>query len=586
MLKILKYVKKNEWLMAMASIVFIVIQVWLDLKSPEYMQEITTLTQTPGSAMASIWQAGGMMLLCTLGSLFSAVVVGYFAAKIGAGFSRDLRGRFYRKVDSFAAAEINRFSTASLITRATNDVTQVQTLITLGLMLLIKAPIMAVWAVSKIAGKGIEWTMATAITVIILFVIIGILLVLVIPKFKKMQTLTDNLNRVTRENLTGLRVIRAYNTEHDQAEKFAKANTELTSTQLYTGRAMALMMPVMMLIMNGLTLAIYLIGAGLIDQAGLPDKLAIFSNMIVFSSYAMQVIMSFLLLVMIYMLLPRASVAAQRINEVLETAPTITDGDVVQGIAGMAGTLTFDHVSFKYPDAEDDVLRDICFTANPGETVAFIGSTGSGKSTLVNLIMRFFDVTAGEIRLNGTDIREYTLEALRNKIGYVSQQAVLFKGSIASNVTLGQPESNAAPETEIMNALEIAQSDDFVAAMEGGIDADVAQSGTNLSGGQKQRISIARAVYRKPDFLVFDDSFSALDFQTDRQLRQALKQATAGTTHLIVAQRIGTIIDADQIIVLDEGKIVGHGTHRQLLADCQVYRQIAESQLSEEELAS
>lgn len=586
MLKILKYVKKNEWLMAMASIVFIVIQVWLDLKSPEYMQEITTLTQTPGSAMASIWQAGGMMLLCTLGSLFSAVVVGYFAAKIGAGFSRDLRGRFYRKVDSFAAAEINRFSTASLITRATNDVTQVQTLITLGLMLLIKAPIMAVWAVSKIAGKGIEWTMATAITVIILFVIIGILLVLVIPKFKKMQTLTDNLNRVTRENLTGLRVIRAYNTEHDQAEKFAKANTELTSTQLYTGRAMALMMPVMMLIMNGLTLAIYLIGAGLIDQAGLPDKLAIFSNMIVFSSYAMQVIMSFLLLVMIYMLLPRASVAAQRINEVLETAPTITDGDVVQGIAGMAGTLTFDHVSFKYPDAEDDVLRDICFTANPGETVAFIGSTGSGKSTLVNLIMRFFDVTAGEIRLNGTDIRDYTLEALRNKIGYVSQQAVLFKGSIASNVTLGQPESNAAPETEIMNALEIAQSDDFVAAMEGGIDADVAQSGTNLSGGQKQRISIARAVYRKPDFLVFDDSFSALDFQTDRQLRQALKQATAGTTNLIVAQRIGTIIDADQIIVLDEGKIVGHGTHRQLLADCQVYRQIAESQLSEEELAS
>lgn len=586
MLKILKYVKKNEWLMAMASIVFIVIQVWLDLKSPEYMQEITTLTQTPGSAMASIWQAGGMMLLCTLGSLFSAVVVGYFAAKIGAGFSRDLRGRFYRKVDSFAAAEINRFSTASLITRATNDVTQVQTLITLGLMLLIKAPIMAVWAVSKIAGKGIEWTMATAITVIILFVIIGILLVLVIPKFKKMQTLTDNLNRVTRENLTGLRVIRAYNTEHDQAEKFAKANTELTSTQLYTGRAMALMMPVMMLIMNGLTLAIYLIGAGLIDQAGLPDKLAIFSNMIVFSSYAMQVIMSFLLLVMIYMLLPRASVAAQRINEVLETAPTITDGDVVQGIAGMAGTLTFDHVSFKYPDAEDDVLRDICFTANPGETVAFVGSTGSGKSTLVNLIMRFFDVTAGEIRLNGTDIRDYTLEALRNKIGYVSQQAVLFKGSIASNVTLGQPESNAAPETEIMNALEIAQSDDFVAAMEGGIDADVAQSGTNLSGGQKQRISIARAVYRKPDFLVFDDSFSALDFQTDRQLRQALKQATAGTTNLIVAQRIGTIIDADQIIVLDEGKIVGHGTHRQLLADCQVYRQIAESQLSEEELAS
>lgn len=379
MLKILRYIKKEGWLMAFASLLFIVAQVWLDLKAPEYMQEITSLTQTPGSAMADIWRAGGMMMLCTLGSLVSAVIVGYFAARIASAFSRDLRGIFYRKVDSFSTGEINRFTTASLITRATNDVTQVQTLITLGLMLLIKAPIMAVWAVGKIAGKGLEWTLATGITVVILFLFVGLVMIFVIPKFKKMQTLTDNLNRVTRENLTGIRVIRAYNTEDYQSEKFEGANEDLTRTQLFTGRAMALMMPVMMLVMNGLTLAIYLIGAKLIDQAGLMDKLDVFSNMIVFSSYAMQVIMSFLMLVMIYMLLPRASVSAKRINEVLDTVPAVTGGRALEGEAGLTGQLVFDRVSFQYPDAEDAVLRDISFSANQGETVAFIGSTGSGN---------------------------------------------------------------------------------------------------------------------------------------------------------------------------------------------------------------
>lgn len=586
MLKILKYIKKTEWLMALASLVFIVAQVWLDLKSPEYMQEITRLTQTPGSTMIEIWQTGGLMLLCTLGSLASAIVVGFFAARIAASFSRDLRGRFYRKVDSFSSEEINRFSTASLITRATNDVTQVQLLITLGLMVLIKAPIMAVWAVGKIAGKGAEWTLATAVTVAILLFFVGLLMLLVFPKFKKMQTLTDNLNRVTRENLTGLRVVRAYNAEDFQAEKFENANEDLTSTQLFTGRAMALMMPVMMLIMNGLTLVIYLIGADLINKAALTNKLDVFSNMIVFSSYAMQVIMSFLMLVMIFMLLPRASVSARRINEVLETEPSITSGSDQEGSPGIHGVLTFDKVSFKYPDAEDYILHDISFTANPGETVAFIGSTGSGKSTLINLILRFYDITGGEIRINGKDIRKYTLKALRSKIGYVSQEAVMFKGSVSSNISLGDGRAQGPSVEEIKKALEISQSTAFVEAMEDGLEAEIAQAGTNLSGGQKQRLSIARAIYRKPEFFIFDDSFSALDFQTDRLLRQALKQNTGEVTNLIVAQRIGTIMDADRIIVLDEGRIVGQGTHKELLADCSVYRQIAESQLSEEELAS
>lgn len=586
MLKILKYIKKKEWLMALVSLFFIVGQVWLDLKAPEYMQEITRLTQTPGSSMKAIWQAGGLMMLCTLGSLITAIIVGFFAARIAAAFGRDLRSLFYRKVNSFSIGEINRFSTASLITRATNDVSQIQILITLGLMLLIKAPIMAVWAVTKIAGKGLEWTLATGVTVVILFALVGLVMLFVMPKFKRMQVLTDNLNRVTRENLTGIRVIRAYNAEDYQADKFEEANEALTATHLFTGRAMALMMPVMMLIMNGLTLAIYLIGAGLIDQAGLMDKLDIFSNMIVFSSYAMQVVMSFLMLVMIYMLLPRASVSAKRLNEVLDTVPAISDGTLGQSPSDLEGQLVFDKVSFKYPDAEDYVLEDISFTAQPGETVAFIGSTGSGKSSLVNLILRFFDVSQGQIRLDGIDVRDYELKALRDKIGYVPQQALLFKGSVLSNVAFGLDEGETPSLEEAEKAVAIAQGRAFVEAMEGGYQGQIAQDGSNLSGGQKQRLSIARAVYRKPEFYIFDDSFSALDYRTDRLLRQALKEETAGATQLIVAQRIGTIMDADRILVLDQGRLVGQGTHKQLLAECPVYRQIAESQLSEEELAS
>jgi len=584
MIRILQYMKKREWLLGFCSLLCIVAQVWLDLKSPEYMQRITQLTQTPGSAMVEVWRAGAMMLLCTLGSLAAAIIVGFFAARIAAGFSRDLRGRFYGKVDSFSTREINQFSTASLITRATNDITQIQTFITLGLMLLIKAPIMAIWAVTKIIGKGLEWSIATGSAVAVLLCFVGLLMVVVIPKFKKMQILTDNLNQIARENLTGIRVIRAYNTEALQNEKFEKANRALTETQLFTGRTMALMNPAMMMVMNGLTLTIYVIGAVLINRVSIVEKLGVFSNMIVFSSYAMQVVMSFLMLVMIFMLLPRASVSAQRINEVLDTQPSIKGGSCSRGAVSARGQLVFSRVSFKYPDAEDYVLKDISFTAEAGETVAFIGSTGSGKSTLVSLLLRFFDTSEGTILVNGTDIRKYTLEALRDTIGYVSQEAVIFKGTIASNVTFGQRGDKKYAESAIKEALAIAQGIDFVETMEGGSNAPVAQGGTNLSGGQKQRLSIARAVYKKPEFYIFDDAFSALDYRTDRLLRNALRTETAGVTNLIVAQRIGTIMDADKIIVLDEGRIVGQGTHTELLASCRVYQEIAASQLSEKEL--
>ena len=575
MLRIFKYLKPKEWLMALLSLGFIVSQVWLDLKSPEYMAEITTLVQTPGSAMGDIWRAGGMMLLCTLGSLVAAVIVGYFAAMIGARFSRRLRSLLFNKVESFSMEEINRFSTDSLITRSTNDITQVQMLIAMGLQLMIKAPITAVWAITKIAGKGYEWTLATGVAVAILVVMIGTLMVFVIPRFKKMQTLIDNMNRVTRENLTGLRVVRAYNAEDYQEEKFEQANNELTDTQLFVSRAMAIMMPVMTLIMSGMSLAIYWIGAYLIDAAQIMDTLPIFSNMVVFMQYSVQVIMSFMMLVMIFIMLPRASVSAKRIREVLETEPTILDGSRTSGLTGLRGEVTFKNVSFKYPDAAEYVLEDINFTVKQGETVAFIGSTGSGKSTLINLVPRFFDATEGEILIDGVNIREYTQEALHNKIGYVPQKAVLFKGTVESNVQFG--DNNG----DVQKAIEIAQAADFA----GGIES-IAQSGTNVSGGQKQRLAIARAVCRRPEIYIFDDSFSALDYKTDRILRSVLKKETAGVTSMIVAQRIGTIMDADQIIVLDEGKVVGCGRHKELLKNCEVYKQIAISQLSEEELAS
>jgi len=516
-----------------------------------------------------------MMLLCTLGSLVAAVIVGYFAAMIGARFSRRLRSLLFNKVESFSMEEINRFSTDSLITRSTNDITQVQMLIAMGLQLMIKAPITAVWAITKIAGKGYEWTLATGVAVAILVVMIGTLMVFVIPRFKKMQTLIDNMNRVTRENLTGLRVVRAYNAEDYQEEKFEQANNELTDTQLFVSRAMAIMMPVMTLIMSGMSLAIYWIGAYLIDAAQIMDTLPIFSNMVVFMQYSVQVIMSFMMLVMIFIMLPRASVSAKRIREVLETEPTILDGSRTSGLTGLRGEVTFKNVSFKYPDAAEYVLEDINFTVKQGETVAFIGSTGSGKSTLINLVPRFFDATEGEILIDGVNIREYTQEALHNKIGYVPQKAVLFKGTVESNVQFG--DNNG----DVQKAIEIAQAADFA----GGIES-IAQSGTNVSGGQKQRLAIARAVCRRPEIYIFDDSFSALDYKTDRILRSVLKKETAGVTSMIVAQRIGTIMDADQIIVLDEGKVVGCGRHKELLKNCEVYKQIAISQLSEEELAS
>jgi len=585
MVKILKRLSLIEWLQVLISLVFIVAQVWLDLKTPDYMAEITRLTQTPGSQIADIWKAGGYMLLCALGSFASAVIVGFFAARIAASFSQRLRSLLFSRVDSFSMEEISRFSTASLITRSTNDITQIQLLVTMGLQVIIKAPITAAWAVTKIAGKGIEWTAATGIILAVLIVMIVIIMVFVMPKFRKMQTLTDNLNRVTMENLKGLRIVRAYNAESYQENKFEAANAELTDTQLYTSRGLAVMMPVMSMMMSGLSLAIYWIGAYLISAAQAMDKLTLFSNMVVFSSYAMQIIMSFMMGVMMFILLPRASVSAKRVNEVLDTEPTIIDGETSLGMPGIIGEVAFQNVSFKYPGASDYVLQDVSFSAKKGETVAFIGSTGSGKSTLVHLMPRFFDATEGEVLIDGINVKEYTQEALHNKIGFVPQKAVLFKGTVSSNVKYGDNGQGEHTEEEIKRAMQIAQGADFVEKMDGQYGADIAQGGANVSGGQKQRIAIARAVCRKPEIYIFDDSFSALDYKTDRVLRSALKKETAGVTSVIVAQRIGTIMDADQIIVLDEGKVAGKGTHRELLKSCKVYWEIATSQLSEEELA-
>ncbi|MCL2172362.1 MAG: ABC transporter ATP-binding protein/permease [Candidatus Bathyarchaeota archaeon] len=584
MFKILKYLSSKEWLMIGVSFAFIVTQVWLDLKLPDYMNEITKIIQTSG-AISDIWVAGGYMILCTLGSLVAAIIVGFFAARIGASFSQRLRSLLFNKVESFSMEEINRFSTSSLITRSTNDIIQVQMLIVIALQLVIKAPIMAVWAITKIAGKGYEWSMATAVAVLVILVMVSILMVFVIPKFKKMQTLTDNVTRVTRENLTGLRVVRAYNAEDYQGKKFEKANKELTDTQLFTNRAMAVMMPVLMTTLNVLALAIYWIGAYLVDAAQMLDKIDVFANMVTFSVYAMQVIMSFMMLVIIFIMWPRASVSAKRINEVLDTTPSIVDGKETQGKLGLIGDVVFNNVSFKYPDAADYVLEDISFTAKHGETVAFIGSTGSGKSTLINLIPRLFDVTKGEVLIDGVNVKDYNLEALYNKIGYVPQKAVLFKGTVESNVAYGDNSSvDGFSDDTVKKAIQIAQGTEFVEKMQDGYNAAISQGGANVSGGQKQRLAIARAVCRKPEIYIFDDSFSALDYKTDRVLRSKLKQETAGVTSLIVAQRIGTIMDADKIIVLDQGKIVGQGTHKELLRDCLVYKEIAMSQLSEEEL--
>jgi ABC-type multidrug transport system, ATPase and permease components len=586
MIKILKRFSLSEWLQVLVSLIFIIAQVWLDLRLPDYMSEITVLTQTPGSDISDIWIAGGKMLICALGSFACALVVVFIASRIAASFSRRLRSLLFSKVESFSMEEINRFSTASLITRSTNDITQIQMLVTMGLQFVIKAPITAVWAITKIAGKGFEWSVETGITVAILIAVITSIMFFVLPKFRMMQTLTDNLNRVTRENLTGLRVVRAYNAENYQEAKFETANEELTSTQLFTSRGMAILMPVMTIFMSGLSLAIYWTGAYLIDAAQVMDKLTLFSNMVVFTQYAIQVIMSFMMLVMLFFLLPRATVSAKRINEVLETKPTIEDGKKTGGVPGVAGEVQFENVSFKYPGSADYVLRDISFSAKRGETVAFIGSTGSGKSTLINLIPRFYDTTEGNILVDGVNVRDYTAEALHNKIGYVPQKAVLFRGTVKDNVAYGDNGQIEPGDEQIKKAVAIAQGTDFVEQMPETYGSDISQGGTNISGGQKQRLSIARAVCRNPEFYIFDDSFSALDYKTDRALRSALKKETSGVTSFIVAQRIGTIMDADRIIVLDEGKIVGMGSHKELLENCAVYKEIAMSQLSEEELAS
>lgn len=585
MYKLFKKLTRTDWLLACIAFGFILVQVWLSLTMPDYMSEITVLVQTPGSEMSEVLSAGGKMLLCALGSLLSAVCTSVCAARISAGFSANLRSQVYHKVQSFSMGEIGKFSTSSLITRSTNDITQVQTLIVMGLEVFLKAPVMGIWAICKISSKSWQWTAVTGGAVVLLLLIVSVCAAVALPKFKKLQQLTDQVNRVTREQLTGQNVIRAYNAEHYQEKKFENANTELTKTQLFANRTMGVMMPSIQLVMNGLTLAIYWIGAYLINEAQALDKLTLFSDMIVFTQYAMQVVMAFMMLVMIFVLLPRASVSAKRINEVLDMPLSIQDGTVTDACEGRKGEIEFRHVSFRYPDAEQNVLEDISFSAHSGETVALIGATGSGKSTVVNMIPRFYDVTAGEVLVDGINVKAYRQKSLRNKIGYVSQKAVLFSGTVESNVAYGDSGSGSFTRADVAQAVETAQAREFVEKLEGGYEGYIAQGGSNLSGGQKQRLSIARAICRRPEILIFDDSFSALDYQTDRVLRSALKRVCANSTRLIVAQRIGTIRDADQIIVLDEGRIAGIGKHEELMKNCEVYRQIAYSQLSKEELA-
>lgn len=576
MLKLFRKLSKVDWLLMFASIGLIVAQVWLDLEIPDYMQEITLLVQTPQAQMSDILTSGGNMLLCALGSLASSVLVSVCVARIATNFGAALRLRLFDRVLAFSMEEIGSFSTASLITRSTNDITQVQLLLVMGLQVAVKAPITAAWAIGKIAHQSWQWTFSTAFAVFVLLCMVAVVMIVVMPKFKQLQRMTDDLNRVTRENLTGIRVVRAYNAEDYQEQKFSEANRELTETQLFTQRSLAILMPSIGFLLNGLSLAIYWIGAYLISAASGLEKMVLFSNLVTFLSYAMQVVMSFMMLVVIFIILPRASVSAKRISEVLETEPRMTDGTKTEGIS--TGEVEFRDVSFRYPDAKEDAVSHISFVAKKGETVAFIGATGSGKSTVVNLIPRFYDATQGAVLVDGLDVREYDPQALRAKIGYVSQKAVLFSGSIESNVNFGD---NAC--ADVLAPLNIAQAAEFVEKMSDGENSHVSQGGSNLSGGQKQRVSIARAIARNAEILIFDDSFSALDYKTDRILRNALKSTSA--TKLIVAQRIGTIRDADCIVVLDEGEIAGIGRHSELMTSCEAYRQIAYSQLSKEELA-
>lgn len=581
MLKILKHLTRKEWLFIAISLVFIILQVWLDLKLPDYMAEITLLIQTDGTAVSDLWQPGMMMLLCAVISMVAAVIVGYFAAQIAAGLAKRIRGMVFDKTISFSLAEMNHFSTPSLITRSTNDITQIQMIVAMGLQLIIKAPILAVWAIIKIYNKNFEWTAATGVVLVLLVSLIITVVLVAIPKFKVIQTLTDNLNRITRENLTGLRVIRAYNAEKYQLRKFEKANTEVTGTNLFVNRIMAFIGPSMMLFMSGLSVAIYWIGAYLIQNANADDKLSLFSDMVVFSSYAMQVILAFMMVSMIFIMLPRAQVSAKRILEVLNTNPTIYDGKLPSSIEGSIEEIQFNNVSFRYPNSEQNVLTNLQFTAKKGETIALIGSTGSGKTTAIQLIPRFFDATEGEVLINGQNIKDFNQKSLRDAIGYVSQSAFLFRGTVKSNVMYGSKEENSMWLKEVIS---IAQGTGFVEKMENSYDAVISQGGKNVSGGQKQRLSIARAIYKKPSIYLFDDSFSALDYETDRNLRSALKETTNDAITFIVAQRIGTIKEADRILVFDQGRIVGNGTHDELMMNCETYQEIAYSQLSKEEL--
>ncbi len=584
MLKLLKKLGKKEWLLALVCLALIFTQVWLELKMPDYMSQITRLVQTEGSQMSEIVKNGAYMLGCAFGSLIAAVITGYIASSISSTFSMKLRKNIFDKVENMGMQEVKSFSTSSLITRTTNDVTQIEMLIAMGLQLLIKAPITAVWAITKILNKSWQWSVATAIAVVVLLSVIGMLTIIVLPRFKKVQKLIDKINGVTRENLTGIRVVRAFNAEKYQEDKFEDTNNKLTNLQLFNQKKFAIMQPTMYLTMYALTLSIYFIGAILIKDSLMANKLTLFSDMIVFSSYALQVIMSFLMLAMIFMMLPRAQVSANRINEVLDTDVSVKSGKKKSGKKGEVGTVEFKNVSFKYPDADEYLLKNISFKANKGETVAFIGSTGSGKSTLINLVPRFYDATDGEVLIDGVNVKEYDTNSLNNKIGYVPQKAVMFNGTVNSNIAYGDNGKGKITDKKIREAAQVAQAKEFIEKMDETYNSHIAQGGTNVSGGQKQRLAIARAIARDPEIYIFDDSFSALDYKTDSVLRKELKKYTKDATSLIVAQRIGTIMNADKIIVLEDGKSVGMGTHKELLKTCEVYKQIALSQLSKEEL--
>ncbi len=581
MLKLIKRLNKKEIYFILLSVLFIVFQVWLDLRLPDYMSNITTLVQTAGTKVKDLLNPGSKMLLCAFGSLASSIIVGYFVAHIGASFSKKLRKDVFTKVESFGMEEVKKFSTSSLITRTTNDITQVQMLISMGLQLMIKAPITAVWAIIKIAGKNIPWSIATFGAVLALLMLITIIIIFALPKFKIVQKLTDNLNRITIENLKGIRVVRAYNAEGYEEKKFDKANSDLTNTHLFIQKMMSLISPWMSLIMSFLTLSIYIIGAYLLNAAEMMDKIDLFSNMIVFSSYAMQVVISFMMLAIVFVMYPRASVSAKRILEVLNTSSNIKDGNIKK--SEPLKTVEFKNVSFKYPDAEEYMLKNISFKANKGEVIAFIGRTGCGKSTLINLIPRFYDATEGEILVDGINVKDYKLEHLYNKIGYIPQKAVMFAGTVNENVSYGKA-LNKITEDKIKESVKIAQAQKFIEKMEDKYNSHIASGGTNISGGQKQRIAISRAIARDPEIYIFDDSFSALDYKTDYILRKELKKHTKDATIFIVAQRIGTIKNADRIIVLENGICVGNGTHSELLNKCKIYKEIALSQLSKEEL--